>query len=193
VNGFLTNTGKAPLCEVRLGIDPNQDYLSIWPRWAQDGEWLDHFAPGQAVAVGFAAPDTRADGRVPALVLEDFDICGHPTRPAGGMVHDAETGEVTFPRSLEATLVRMADLMGTPKTPAQQYQPRRTQAAAPAAPAVPAAIPADQAIPAGKCGWFKKGAAELAICSESVVTWGKDTQQVRGWCGSARGVEAVCE
>lgn len=35
VNGFLTNTGKAPLCEVRLGVDPTQQYLSIWPRWAQ--------------------------------------------------------------------------------------------------------------------------------------------------------------
>lgn len=132
--------------------------------------------------MGLAAPDTRADGAVPALVLEDFDICGHPTpamRGAGGMARDAEKGEISFPRPLDATVVSLRDLMGAARPPvpaAQQQQLRRMQAAA--AP-VADPIPEGKAIPAGKCGVYKKGAAELAVCSESVVQWGKDVQQVR--------------
>lgn len=36
------------------------------------------------------------------------------------------------------------------------------------------------AIPAGKCAVYKNGTAELALCVDSVVEWGKDVQQVRG-------------
>lgn len=172
MNGFLVNTGRAPLCEVRLGIDPHQQYLSIWPLWAQQGEWLDDFRPGQAVAVGFAAPDARADSAFPPLVLEDFDICGHPTgKPVGGMTRNAATGEISFPRALEATTVRMADAVGLPKLQ------RRTQAT----PAAVDPVSASKATPAGKCAVYQKGAATLAMCADSVVQWGKDTQQVNGF------------
>ena len=40
-------------------------------------------------------------------------------------------------------------------------------------------IPEVKVIPAGSCAIYRKDKAELAICSESVVQWGKDTQQVR--------------
>lgn len=142
----------------------------------QRGEWLDNFAPGDSVAVGLAAPDTRPDGAIPALVLEDFDICGHPTRGAGGMARDAETGEISFPHPLDATIVSLRDLMGAARQPAPAAQQQRRMQAATVPVADP--IPEDKAIPAGKCGVYTKGTAELAVCSESVVQWGKDVQQV---------------
>jgi DNA relaxase NicK len=38
VNAFLTNTGSAKLCEVKLAFDDTQSFFSIWPEWAQKGK-----------------------------------------------------------------------------------------------------------------------------------------------------------
>lgn len=44
----------------------------------------------------------------------------------------------------------------------------------------PPQVASQPAIPAGKCAVYKNGTAELALCVDSVVEWGKDVQQVRG-------------
>jgi len=197
VNGLLLNTGKAPLCTVRMAAEQDAQYLSMWPRWVLQGHHKDNFQPGESIAVGLTSP-ARADGSRPALALENFDICGHPS--TADVVRDPTTGEVVRPSPLEVVIVSMVDLLGAaePKDVAKQQVQEQQQTETTPAAAVEeerqvsdtsagtkldasGAIPKQMAIPAGVCGIYRKGEAELSLCSESLVTWGEDVQQLNGF------------
>ena len=51
---------------------------------------------------------------------------------------------------------------------------------------------AGHAIAPGKCGIYTRGAAEMAVCIESVVEWGADIKQMNGFLVNHGGV-AVCD
>lgn len=51
---------------------------------------------------------------------------------------------------------------------------------------------AGHTIPPGKCGIYQRGAAEVAVCVESVVEWGADIKQTNGFLVN-RGSAAVCD
>lgn len=211
VNGLLLNTGTAPLCTVRLAAEQDAQYSSMWPRWASQGHSKDNFMPGDAIAVGLTSPG-RADGSRPALALENFDVCGHPS--TADVVRDPSTGAVLRPSPLEVVLVSMDDTLGAPEwVSLADYQEARgdeerqaidTDTSATmetrqaedttAGTKIDAfgATPEQLAIPAGVCGVYRKGAAELSICSESVVTWGQDVQQLNGFMMNT-GNRTICD
>ena len=204
VNGLLLNTGKASLCTVRMVAEQDAQYLSMWPRWVLQGHHKDNFQPGESIAVGLTSP-ARADGSRPALALENFDICGHPS--TADVVRDPATGKVVRPSPLEVVIVSMDDLLGVAeaKDVAKQQQLSDTETAAAVEEErqvsdtsagtkldASGAIPKQMAIPAGVCGIYRKGEAELALCSESLVTWGKDVQQLNGFMMNT-GKATICD
>eukprot|EP00624_Nannochloropsis_granulata_P000477 evm.model.NODE_11814_length_25847_cov_20.343870.1 len=208
VNGVLLNTGNAPLCTVRMAAEHDAQYLSLWPRWVLQGRHKDNFRPGESIAVGVTSP-ARPDGSRPALALENFDICGHPS--TADVVRDPATGEIVRPSPLEVVIVSMDDLFGQAeaKTVAKQLVQQEQQTETVPAAAVKeerqasdtsagtkleasGAVPEQMAIPAGVCGIYRKGEAELALCSDSLVTWGKDVQQLNGFMMNT-GNTTVCD
>ncbi|GAB5031510.1 Hypothetical protein NocV09_00600630 [Nannochloropsis oceanica] len=211
VNGLLLNTGKAPLCTVRMAAEHDAQYLSLWPRWVLQGHHKDNFRPGDSIAVGLTSP-ARPDGSRPALALENFDICGHPS--TADVVRDPTTGEIVRPSPLEVVIVSMDDLFGKveAKTVAKQLlqQEQKQEQQTETVPAAveeerqvsdtsagtkldaSGAVPEQMAIPVGVCGIYRKGEAELALCSDSLVTWGRDVQQLNGFMMNT-GNTTVCD
>ncbi len=194
VNGLLVNSGMSPLCGVRMGVEKEAQYFSMWPRWALQGHVKDNLKVGDSIAVGLTSPG-RADGSFPSLFLENFDVCGHPTHD--DVVRDA-VGQIISPSPLEAVVVRVDDFLGRPEPKDIAKQQINTETKPVTDTSVgtkldaSGAIPDQLAIPAGTCGMYRKGAAELALCSESLVTWGKDVQQLNGFMMNT-GKVAICD
>lgn len=55
LNGFLINTGRTPVCNLRLKPVTSSRVLSFWPDWAEGATWQVFFNPNQVTAVGESA------------------------------------------------------------------------------------------------------------------------------------------
>lgn len=71
LNGFLINTGRTPVCNLRLKPVTSSRVLSFWPDWAEGATWQVFFNPNQVTAVG----ESVAHHAVHTEASAAFDLC----------------------------------------------------------------------------------------------------------------------
>jgi len=174
VNGFLENSGRTNLCDVKIGFDDAEKLYSVWPEWARSSTWVNDFMPRQATAIGLTGP-AEADGSFPHIVIQDFNICGGGKLDVPPTVQIVSLDEVKDTLSPEASVISnsgkaITDVLGLKN-----------------APQAPAGTP----VSPGECTTYKDGDASLRLCLEEPQQWYDDVVHVAGYLENV-GLVPIC-